>query len=101
MSKLLKLWAAEPVLLVAAVRAVLVAAIGFGLNLSTAQVTSVILAVEALLSLLVTRQAVYAPATVTKIRAKAARRQVAAVAEATGSALSELTDPLIDPEGTP
>lgn len=64
--KFLKLWAAEPAVIISAVRAVLVACVGFGLSLSTEQITSLVLAVEAI-GALVTRQSVFAPATVQRL----------------------------------
>jgi hypothetical protein len=64
--KFFKLWAAEPAVIIGVVRAVLVAAVGFGLNLSTEQITSLVLAVEAI-GALVTRQSVFAPATVQRL----------------------------------
>lgn len=66
MSRIMKIWAAEPAVLISAVRAVLVAAVGFGLHLRPEQITSIVIALEAVFALL-TRQSVYAPATVENI----------------------------------
>jgi hypothetical protein len=73
MSKIWKLWKSEPALLIGALRAILVAAVGFGLNLSTEQITLVILALEAVLSTL-TRSAVYAPDTVAALKSANAKK---------------------------
>lgn len=63
MDKLWKLWTKEPALIVSATRAVLVCAVGFGLDLTAEQVAGVVVAMESLFAL-VTRASVYSPATV-------------------------------------
>ncbi len=70
MNRILSVFNTEPALLIGAVRAILVAIVGFGIDLSATQVTAVILALEAVLSLF-TRASVYAPDTVKKIRVRA------------------------------
>lgn len=66
MDKLLKVWTQEPAVIISAVRAILVASVGFGLSLSAEQITSLVLAVEAI-GAIVTRQSVFAPATVQRL----------------------------------
>jgi hypothetical protein len=107
MSKLWALWSREPAALIGALRAVLVAAVGFGLDLTAEQITLTVLALEAVLMPL-TRSAVYAPATVTKLRAANARKVLKAaqgvvvtdapviVAEALNPAV-DLLDPEVKP----
>lgn len=85
MDKFLKLWATEPAVIIGAVRAILVASVGFGLNLSTEQITSLVLAVEAI-GALVTRQSVFAPAT--------AQRMVEGTADTLGDTVSATIDGL-------
>lgn len=77
MDKLWKLWTKEPALIVSATRAVLVCAVGFGLDLTAEQVAGVVVAMESLFAL-VTRASVYSPATVTAIKG---RRHGGAVGE--------------------
>lgn len=67
MDNLLKLWAREPALIVSAVRALLVCGVGFGLDLSAEQVTSIVLAMEAVFAMF-TRASVYSPASVERIK---------------------------------
>lgn len=67
MSQVLKIWAAEPAILISAVRAVLVCAIGFGLNLTAEQVTGIVVVMESFFAL-VTRASVYSPGTVAKLK---------------------------------
>jgi hypothetical protein len=70
---LLKAWLAEPALIISAIRAILVAGVGFGLSLSADQITSLVIAMEAVFALF-TRQSVYAPATVEKLVDRKRRR---------------------------
>jgi hypothetical protein len=74
------LWRAEPAALIGAVRAVLVAAVGFGLDLSAEQITSLVLALEAIATVL-TRKAVVSPVTLVEATKKAATTAASVVAE--------------------
>lgn len=58
-----KLWAAEPVAILAAVNAIIALAVGFGLNLSTEQQGLIFAAASAILGIFA-RSQVYAPDTV-------------------------------------
>ena len=60
------IWGREPVLITSAVRAALLAAVGFGLRLEPEAVAGLMVAVEAILAVVV-RASVYAPATVAKV----------------------------------
>jgi hypothetical protein len=69
----------EPVLIASAIRAVVLAAVTFGLELSSEQIAALMFAVEAVLALL-TRQSVTSPATLEA--AGLSKAQVVAKAEA-------------------
>jgi len=95
MDRLIKAWLAEPALLISAVRAILVCLIGFGLDLSGEQITSIVVAMEAIFALF-TRQSVYSPATVAKIRGAGEKRRRRRAVEDV-----ELTDQAVDAGGLP
>ena len=68
----------EPVVIAAAIRSVILAAVTFGVDLSPEQIASVMLAVEAVLAL-ITRQSVTSSATL--LNAGTSKAQVVAQAE--------------------
>jgi hypothetical protein len=73
-------WRTEPAAVIGAVRAVLVAAVGFGLDLSGEQITGLILALEAV-AVLITRRSVVAPSTLVDAARKSAELAATVVAE--------------------
>lgn len=80
MHKLASLWTREPAVLIGALRAVLICAVGFGLSLSADQIVLVVLAFESILTVL-TRASVYAPATVARLTAAGAAKVIEAAGE--------------------
>lgn len=60
------MWGREPVAIAAAIRAVILAAVLFGLDMTQEQIAGTMLAVEAILAL-ITRQAVTSPATIAQL----------------------------------
>lgn len=76
-------WNAEPVALAAAIRAVILCAVAFGLKWTPEQIAAVMLAVEAVLTL-ITRQAVVSPTTLEKAGTSKATIVATAAANAAG-----------------